>query len=259
MNEHYYQLRVKDIVQETSNAISIVFQQPSPAMEYKSGQFLTLIAEIDGKEVRRSYTFCSAPEIDEDLAVTVKRVDGGLMSNYLPDHLKVGDSLKVMEPMGHFTTDLNSGNKRHLIMFAGGSGITPFMSHIKSIMKHEPHSIITLIYANRDIDSIIFKQQLEDLQLNNEGKFHAIYILEQAPLTWQGHSGLLNPEVLKEMLERVPDWGLEQTQYLMCGPEGMMHNIETYLNDLGIPGEKIYKESFVAPTIDKVDATEDDT
>ena len=259
MNEHYYQLRVKDIVQETSKAISIVFHQPTPVMEYQSGQFLTLIAEIEGKEVRRSYSFCSAPEIDPDLAVTVKRVDGGLMSNYLPDHLKIGDTLRVMEPMGHFTTDLNPENKRHLIMFAGGSGITPFMSHIKSIMQHEPHSIISLIYANRDIDSIIFKQQLEDLQMNNEGKFHAIYILEQAPLTWQGHSGLLNPDLLKEMLERVPDWGLEQTQYLMCGPEGMMHNIETYLKDLGIPSDKIYKESFVAPTIDKTEPAEDDT
>jgi ring-1,2-phenylacetyl-CoA epoxidase subunit PaaE len=256
MNEHYYQLRVKDIIQETSNAISIVFEQPAPAVEYQSGQFLTLIAEIDGKEVRRSYSFCSAPEIDQDLAVTVKRVEGGLMSNYLPDHLKVGDSLRVMEPMGHFTTELKPENKRHLIMFAGGSGITPFMSHIKSILRHEPHSIVSLIYANRDINSIIFKQQLEELQMNNEGKFHAIYILEQAPLTWQGHSGLLNPAVLKEMLERIPDWGLDQTQYLMCGPEGMMHNIETYLRDIGIPAQKIFKESFVAPTIAKEEQQE---
>ena len=257
MNEHYYLLKVKDIVQETSNAISIVFHQPSPAMVYQSGQFLTLIAEIEGKEVRRSYSFCSAPEIDQDLAVMVKRVSGGLMSNYLPDHIKVGDEIKVMEPMGHFTTDHSAEKKRHLVMFAGGSGITPFMSHIKSILKHEPQSIISLIYANRDIDSIIFKNELEALQINNEGKFHSIYILEHAPLTWQGHSGLLNPEMLEEMLERIPEWGMEQTQYLMCGPEGMMHNIETYLKDRGIPSEKVFKESFVAPTIDREQQPED--
>ena len=191
MNEHYYQLRVKNIIQETHNAISVVFQQPNPPMEYKSGQFLTLIVNIEGKEVRRSYSFCSAPDIDEDLAVTVKRVDGGLMSNYLADHLKVGDELRVMEPMGHFTTEYHAANKRHLVMFAGGSGITPFMSHIKSILKHEPHSIISLIYANRNIDSVIFKKELEELQVNNQGKFHAIYILEEAPLTWQGPYGLL--------------------------------------------------------------------
>jgi len=258
MNDHYYKLKVKEIVKETWNAISVKFHQTTPAMDYRSGQFLTLIAEIDGKEIRRSYSFCSAPEIDQDLAVTVKRVEGGLMSNYLADQLKIGDELRVMEPMGHFTSDMNPSNKRHLIMFAGGSGITPFMSHIKSIMKWEPDSIISLIYANRDIDSIIFKDELETLQINNQGKFHAIYILEEAPLTWQGQSGLLNPEMLKEMLQRIPDWGLENTMYLMCGPEGMMHNIETYLKDRGIPGDKLFKESFVTPTIDKVEQPEGD-
>ena len=251
MNEHYYRLKVKEVVQETSNAISIVFDQPNPPMEYRSGQFLTLITDIDGKEVRRSYSFCSAPGIDEDLAVTVKRVEGGLMSNYLPDHIKVGDEIRVMEPMGHFTTDFDEANKRHLVMFAGGSGITPFMSHIKSMLKHEPNSIVSLIYANRNIDSIIFKQQLEDIQINNQGKFHVIHILEEAPLTWQGPSGLLNHQMLQEMLKRIPDWGLEQTQYLMCGPEGMMYNIETYFKQLGLPADKLVKESFVAPTIDR--------
>ena len=251
MNEHYYHLKVKDIVQETHNAISIVFHQPEPAMEYKSGQFLTLIAEINGKEVRRSYSFCSAPGIDQDLAVTVKRVSDGLMSNYLPDHIKVGDEIRVMEPMGHFTTDFDPANTRHLIMFAGGSGITPFMSLIKSLLVHEPSSIVSLIYANRNIDSIIFKDELEAMQINNQGRFHAIYILEEAPLTWQGPSGLLNHETLQDILERLPDWGSGQTRYLMCGPEGMMHNIETYLKDQGIPGEQVFKESFVAPTIDK--------
>lgn len=256
MNDHYYNLQVKDIVQETSDAITIVFHQPSPAMEYRSGQFLTLIADINGKEVRRSYSFCSAPGIDEDLAVTVKRVEGGLMSNYLPDHLKVNDQLRVMEPMGHFTTDLDAQNKRHVIMFAGGSGITPFMSHIKSMLSQEPQSIISLIYCNRNIDSIIFKDELERIQTENQGRFHVIHILDQAPLNWQGPSGLLNPHMLQEILERIPDWGPSKTQYLMCGPEGMMRNITTYLNDYGIPSSDIYKESFVAPTIDRQISTE---
>lgn len=258
MNDHYYNLQVKDIVQETPDAITIVFHQPVPAIEYRSGQFLTLIANIDGKEIRRSYSFCSAPGIDEDLAVTVKRVEGGLMSNYLPDNLKVNDQVKVMEPMGHFTTELDSAKKRHVIMFAGGSGITPFMSHIKSMLAGEPQSIISLIYANRHVDSIIFKEELERLQTENQGRFHVIHILEQAPLNWQGRSGLLNPKMLKEILERIPDWGQDNTQYLMCGPEGMMHNISTYLNDYGISSADIYKESFVAPTIDKEEPTVDD-
>ena len=257
MKDHYYRLKVKDIVQETQNAITIVFHQTEPAMEYRPGQFLALIAEIEGKEVRRSYSFCSAPEIDQDLAVTVKRVEGGLMSNFLPDHLKVDDELKVMEPMGHFTIDMDPLNRRHLVMVAGGSGITPFMSHIKSFLKREPHSIISLIYANRNIESIIFKNELEDLQAKNEGRFHVIYILDEAPLTWQGPSGLLNPEMLKEILHRIPDWGLDNTQYLMCGPEGMMRNVETFLADYGIPNGSLFKESFVTPTIDKVQDDDD--
>ncbi len=257
MNDHYYRLKVKDIVQETQNAVTIVFHQTEPAMEYRPGQFLALIAEIEGKEVRRSYSFCSAPEIDQDLAVTVKRVEGGLMSNFLPDHLKVDDELKVMEPMGHFTIDMDPLNRRHLVMVAGGSGITPFMSHIKSILKREPHSIISLIYANRNIESIIFKKELEDLQAKNEGRFHVIYILDEAPLTWQGPSGLLNPEMLKEILHRIPDWGLDNTRYLMCGPEGMMRNVETFLADYGIPNGSLFKESFVTPTIDKVQDDDD--
>ncbi len=259
MNDHYYRLKVKGIVQETQKAITIVFQQPEPPLEYRPGQFLTLIAEIEDKEVRRSYSFCSAPEIDRDLAVNVKRVEGGLMSNFLADHLKVADELKVMEPMGHFTTDMDPLNKRHMIMFAGGSGITPFMSHIKSILKCEPLSIISLIYANRNIDSIIFMKELEDLQAKNEGRIHVIHILDEAPLTWQGPSGLLNPEMLKEILERIPDWGFDNTQYLMCGPEGMMRNIETCLADFGIPSGNLFKESFVTPTIDKIQDDDDDT
>lgn len=251
MNNHYYNLKVKEIVQETDDAITIVFHQPEPEIEYRSGQFLTLMANIEGKEVRRSYSFCSAPGIDKDLAVTVKRVAGGLMSNYLPDNLKVSDDLRVMQPMGHFTTELKPGNKRHIIMFAGGSGITPFMSHIKSIITAEPQSIITLIYANRNIDAIIFKDALDELQTRHQGRIHVIHILDEAPLNWQGPSGLLNPEMLKEILERMPDWGPDNTQYLMCGPEGMMRNITTYLQQYGIPLGNIFKESFVTPTIDK--------
>ena len=97
----------------------------------------------------------------DDLVVNIKRVAGGLMSNYLIDHLKAGDTLQVMEPMGHFITEFNSANKRHIIMFGGGSGITPLMSIAKSTLNQEPNSIVSLIYANRDIDSIIFKEELQ--------------------------------------------------------------------------------------------------
>lgn len=250
-SSHYFDLTVKNIVHETKEAITIVFGQPEKKIHYKSGQFLTLIVPMQGKDVRRAYSLCSSPFVDQDLAVTVKRVDGGLMSNWLPENLKTGDKVKVMEPMGHFTTEFKKENKRHLIMFAGGSGITPMMSIIKSTLTQEPDSICSLIYCNRDIDSIIFKNEFDKMQTTWEGRLHVIHILDNAPMNWQGYSGLLNHEMLTKLFERIPNWGIEKTTYLMCGPEGMMKNAETLLVQQNIPKEKTFKESFVQGTIDK--------
>ena len=250
----YYDLLVKNIVQETKDAISIVFAHPAAGkINYKSGQFLTLIVNMNGKEVRRAYSLCSSPFVDQDLAVTVKRVEDGLMSNWLADNLKVGSTLKVMEPIGKFTTEYKPDNKRHIILFAGGSGITPMMSLIKSTLVQEQNSICSLIYCNRDIDSIIFKAELEKLEITDEGRLHVIHVLDNAPMNWQGYSGLLNHDMLTKLFERIPDWGIANTTYLMCGPEGMMKNVESLLDKRNIPKEKIFKESFVQGTINKED------
>jgi len=247
----YYDLKVKQIIRETRDAISIAFEQPAQNIPYKSGQFLTLIVPVNGKEVRRAYSLCSAPGVDQDLVVTVKRVDKGLMSNWLPDNLREGQTLKVMEPMGQFTTEYSRDRKRHLVMFAGGSGITPMMSIIKSILTQEPDSIVSLIYCNRDVDSIIFYKSLEQLETQYEGRLHVIHVLDNAPMNWQGYSGLLNHEMLTRLFERIPDWGNDKTTYLMCGPEGMMKNVESLLEARHIPKDKVFKESFVQGTIDK--------
>jgi len=250
--KHYVNLTVKNIVRETKDAISIVFAQPEGRkISYKSGQFLSLISVIQGKELRRSYSLCSSPFVDEDIAVLVKRVDDGLFSNYLLDNLKVGDTVKVMEPAGHFTTEYQKERKRHVIMFAGGSGITPMMSHIKSLLSQEPESVVSLIYCNRNLEGVIFIDELTRREIEYEGRLHVIHVLDEAPMNWQGYSGLLNHDMLTKLFERIPDWGIEKTTYLMCGPEGMMKNVETLLDQRKIPKEKIFKESFVAPTIDK--------
>lgn len=250
-SQHYFDLAVKNVINETKDAITIVFEQPAKKINYKSGQFLTLIVPMKGKDVRRAYSLCSSPYVDQDLAVTVKRVDDGLMSNWLPENLKVGSKVKIMEPMGQFTTEFAKENKRHLIMFAGGSGITPMMSIIKSTLTQEPESICSLIYCNRDIDSIIFRNTLDTMQTTWEGRLHVIHILDNAPMNWQGYSGLLNHEMLTKLFERIPDWGIEKSTYLMCGPEGMMKNAETLLAQQNLPKEKIFKESFVQGTINK--------
>jgi ring-1,2-phenylacetyl-CoA epoxidase subunit PaaE len=136
-------------------------------------------------------------------------------------------------------------------MFSGGSGITPMISIIKSILSQEPESMVSLIYCNRDIDSIIFRDELDKWQTKYEGRLHVIHVLDNAPMNWQGYSGLLNHEMLIKLFERVPYWGIEKTTYLMCGPEGMMKNVETLLEAHKIPKDKIFKESFVQGILDK--------
>lgn len=248
----YFDLTVKEVIKETHDTISVVFEQPAAKpVQYKSGQFLTLIAPVNGKEIRRAYSLCSSPFVDRDLAVTVKRVDGGVLSNWLAENLKAGQQLRVMEPMGQFTTEYARDRKRHLVMFAGGSGITPMMSILKSILSQEPDSIVSLIYCNRDVDSIIFRDALDEMQTKDEGRLHVIHVLDNAPMNWQGYSGLLNHEMLNKLFERVPDWGIANTTYLMCGPEGMMKNVESLLEMRHIPKDKIFKESFVQGIIDK--------
>ena len=173
------------------------------------------------------------------------------MSNWLPDNLKAGATLKVMEPMGQFTTEFSIDKKRHMIMFAGGSGITPMMSLIKSSLLQEPESIVSLIYCNRNFESIIFREELKKWEEKFEGRLHVIHVLDNAPMNWQGYSGLLNHDMLVKLFERIPEWGIEKSTYLMCGPEGMMKNVDALLAEHLIPKEKIFKESFVAGVLDK--------
>jgi len=135
------------------------------------------------------------------------------------------------------------------------------MSIIKSTLTREPESIVSLIYCNRNIDSVIFRDELDKWENKYEGRLHVIHILDEAPMNWQGYSGLLNPEMVRKLFERIPSWGNEKATYLMCGPEGMMKNVELLLGQHKIPKESIFKESFVQGTIDKekkdtvVDAT----
>src|SRR6476469_8865605 len=165
MAEHFHALKVAEIVPETAEAYSIRFEIPLELREtfaFKAGQHLTLRATIGGEEVRRNYSLCTAPD-EQDWMVTVKRIGGGLFSNWVGDRLKPGDTLDVMPPHGSFTTDFEPAKTRHLVGIAGGSGITPVMSLIKSTLKYEPESRFTLLYGNRDSSSIIFLETLAAL------------------------------------------------------------------------------------------------
>jgi ring-1,2-phenylacetyl-CoA epoxidase subunit PaaE len=173
MAEHFHALRVAEIVPETSEANSIRFHVPDELRDrfaFKAGQHLTLRATIDGEEVRRNYSLCTAPA-DNNWLVTVKRIGGGLFSNWIGDHLKPGDTVDVMVPHGSFTTDFDAAARRHLVGIAGGSGITPVLSLIRTLLREEPNSRFTLLYGNRDSSSIIFLEALAALKDKYLGRF----------------------------------------------------------------------------------------
>lgn len=249
---HYLNLRVREVIRETADSISIVFDHPADKkIAYTPGQFFTLIPTVEGKKVRRAYSVCTSPYTDAYPAVTVKRVSGGLVSNFLNDQLKAGDVLEVMEPMGHFTVTPDASNSRHIILLGGGSGITPLMSIAKSILAQEPNSRVSLVYANRDLESIIFRQELEKLQQAHGSRFTLVHVLDNPPAGWTGPSGLLTPANLPQLLAQLPQGGAEQKEYFVCGPEGLMICVDQTLKALNVPKEQVHKESFVAGTAEK--------
>lgn len=246
MSNTHYQLKVRNIVAETDQAIVIEFENPSDQpLAYQSGQFLTLILNIDGESIRRAYSLCTSPEVDEFPAITVKRVAGGKVSNYLNDHLKKGDTIEVIEAQGMFTAEYEPSQKKHRILIGGGSGITPLMSILKSTLKKEPNALVSLIYANQNNASVIFKKQLDDLQSAHSDRFKVVHVLEKTPLLWsKGYKGRLDSKLLKKILSSLPNAESAQTEYFMCGPSGMMQQVENAFQEIGLPLEALRKESF---------------
>jgi len=235
---NYLDLKVKEVIKETADAISVVFERPA-GVNFKAGQFLTLIIDINGQEVRRSYSLSSAPYEMDRLTVSVKRVEGGLMSNYLADNTKAGDIIKVAEPIGTFFLEPNSAAANKYVLFGGGSGITPMMSILKTVLKEEPNSSITLVFANRDKDSIIFKNEMEGLAASE--KLNVIHVLENND-GYDARSGRITPDLVKEVI------GSDVTGYYMCGPSPMMDAVTNSLNAFSVSNSIIHKESFTSAT-----------
>lgn len=237
-------LTVKEVVRETKDAISIHFDTPEQSTDYVSGQFLTLIAQIEGKSIRRAYSLCSSPGIDRHWAVAVKRVEHGVMSNYLNSNLKAGDTLDVLAPMGNFTVRAKSDQTRHFVLFAGGSGITPMYSIAKTLLHSEPNSYVSMIYGNRDLDSIIFKEGLDNLKRLHPERFHLVHVLEHPPGNWSGLTGYITAEVVRNNLRLFPQLPPSHTYYYMCGPLPMMDSVRKSLDEMGIDAAHIFRESF---------------
>jgi 3-ketosteroid 9alpha-monooxygenase subunit B len=236
----YHQLRVAKIVQETPDARSFVLEVPADLADkfsYRAGQFLTFKVPHEAGAFNRCYSLSSAPETDgKHLKVTVKRVAGGKGSNWFNDALKEGGSLHVMPPAGRFV--LKDGTAP-LLLFGGGSGITPMMSLIKSALKSGTRKI-RLFYANRDKASIIFDNELLGLIASNPARLEVIHHLD-------AEQGLTKPEEIHAALK-----GYETAEAYLCGPGPFMTLVERTLSDAGMTREKILVERFEASGNDAV-------
>ncbi|HJU76416.1 MAG TPA: 2Fe-2S iron-sulfur cluster-binding protein [Sphingomicrobium sp.] len=248
MAEHFHALRVAEIVPETAEANSIRFEVPSGLRDkfaFKAGQHLTLRAALGGEEVRRNYSLCTAPD-DQDWMVTVKRIAGGIFSNWVGDQLKPGDMLDVMPPHGSFTTDFDALKSRHLVGIAGGSGITPVMSLIKSTLKYEPGSRFTLLYGNRDSSSVIFLEALAALKDKHLGRLEIYHFLDAEEQDIDLFNGMLDRSRCEEAVEHLVPDAVEVDGWFICGPGPMMDAAEGVLLDRNIPRERIHIERFTA-------------
>ena len=248
MAEHFHALRVAEVVPETNEANSIRFEIPAELRDrfvFKAGQHLTLRATIDGEEVRRNYSLCTAPD-DQDWMVTVKRIGGGIFSNWVGDNLKPGDVIDVMPPHGSFTTEFDASKMRRLVGIAGGSGITPVMSLIKTTLKYEPQSRFTLLYGNRDSSSVIFLEALAALKDKHLGRFEIYHFLDQEEQDIDLFNGMLDRARCDEAIAHLVPDAAEVDGWFICGPGPMMDAAEGALLDRNIPRDRIHIERFTA-------------
>jgi len=260
----FYSLPITKVIEETNDCISIHFDIPADLaseFDHLAGQYLTIKADINGEDVRRAYSICSAPA-EAGVAVSVKRVSGGKMSTYLNETAKAGDVLEVMKPEGRFVVKPDPLAHRDHYFFAAGSGITPVMSMIKTVLEEEPKSSCYLLYGNRDEENIIFKAELDGMNQRYEGQLHTCYTLSKPKLekkggllgafskgkaTWKGPTGRISKEIMDRWLEDSPS-KTGDNNYYICGPGNMIEYVSAYLQNKDVDPSRIHAEYFTAPT-----------
>ena len=244
---HFHQLRIKDIRRETAECVSIAFEIPSeiePDFHFIQGQNITIKTTTNANE-RRSYSICSSP-LEHELRVAVKKVENGLFSKFANEQLKKGDVLEVMPPTGTFFTGLNPAKKSEYVFFAAGSGITPVISLIKTILATEKKSTVTLMYGNKNLASVIFKDQLEALKDKYLKRFSLHNIFSREKTESDFNYGRIDVSKLNQLSKFVNFNKIDN--FFICGPEKMIFTVKDFLKGWGIESEKIHFELFTTPT-----------
>jgi ring-1,2-phenylacetyl-CoA epoxidase subunit PaaE len=252
MTPSFHRLTIREKRRETADSVSLAFEVPAelrPAYRFKQGQFLVLRAPIEGEEQRRSYSICvglAEYERNGELRVGIKRVAGGRFSNWANENLNPGESVDVMTPDGRFFTPLDEDNAKHYVGFAGGSGITPMLSLIKTTLATEPRSRFTLIYGNRTVGTIMFVEELEDLKNRYLERLRLYHVLSDEPQEIALFSGLLDQAKCQAFLNGlVAASSIDEA--FVCGPEPMMAAAEQSLLAAGVAPDRIHIERFGIP------------
>lgn len=239
-------LKVAYIERETEDAVTIHLKQPLlRKIKYTAGQYLTLEVDVDGDGAKgcRAYSISSTPGLDKTLSITVKRIAGGKVSNRLVQQLAAGDAVHTLGAHGRFTFAPQPGKRRHLVLFAAGSGITPIFSILKSALHFEADARVTLVYGNRNSDSVIFRDKLEQLQRLFGERLNLLHVLSQPDAPCQ-HSGRLTRQRVIEILQALANPPGYAIEYYACGPSGMMDEVTEALQAMGVPPEAVHMESF---------------
>ena len=243
MATQFYPIKVKKVIKETRDCISVSFDIPTEFAEtfqYKEGQNITIKKNIGGEEIRRSYSICNAP-YENELKVAIKKVEGGLFSTFANNELKPGDVLEIMPPLGKFNTKNSTGN---FLAIAAGSGITPIMSIIKQTLKTNIESSFTLVYGNQSRGSIIFFEEIEALKNKYMQRFTCINILSRERTDASLNNGRINEEKLIALKHLLHFQNF--TEVFICGPEEMIFTSAAFLEKEGIAKNNIHFELFTS-------------
>jgi ring-1,2-phenylacetyl-CoA epoxidase subunit PaaE len=249
MSVLFHPLKVRAIEADTAEAVIVSFDVPPDlraTFGFTQGQYLTLRTTIDGQDLRRSYSICAGVD-DGELRVGVRKVRGGVFSNWINAHLKAGDTVQVMAPQGRFFVPLDPSAHRHHVGIAGGSGITPILSIMKTVLAREPLSRFTLLYGNRSLQSTMFKEELEDLKNRYLTRLVLHHVFSDEPTDSPLNMGVMNRDKLGAFLQSVVPAASIAHAYV-CGPFQMNDEAEAALLAAGVPEDRVHIERFgVAP------------
>lgn len=251
----FYKLQIKEVKRETVNAVSVVFNIPQElksAYQFISGQYINLKLTLDGKEIRRAYSICSSPNSSE-LRIAIKSVKNGTFSKFANDNLKIGDLIEVGQPEGKFTFEPNSERQKNYAAFVAGSGITPVLSILQTVLESEPNSTFVLVYGNKNPEETIFHNQIHELQLKYVGRFFVHYVYSQIKVENElfGRIDKSNVNFILNSKHKEKEFD----KFYLCGPEEMINLVSDVLKEHNVADKNIKFELFSTSSVENPAAT----